>query len=170
MKLSIRETAIFGVIASLMYASKVIMEFLPNIHLIGTFVIALTVTYRKKALYPIYTFVGICGLFSGFATWWIPYLYIWLILWAVVMVLPRNINPKIKPVIYMSICAMHGFLYGILYAPVHIIIYRLSFRGAIAWVVAGLPWDFVHGVGNFFCGTLICPVIRALRLGENQVK
>ena len=37
----------------------------------------------------------------------------------------------------------------------------------IAWIVAGLPWDFVHGVSNFFCGLLICPLIALLRKAES---
>ena len=55
MKLSTRELAIFGMLGSLMYASKIIMEAAPNIHLLGVFTIAFTVVYRKKALYPLYT-------------------------------------------------------------------------------------------------------------------
>ena len=52
MKLSVREIAVFGMLGALMYASKVLMEALPNVHLLGVFVVALTVVYRKKALYP----------------------------------------------------------------------------------------------------------------------
>ena len=166
MKLTVREITIFGTIAALMYASKLVMEVFPNVHLIGVFVVALTVVYRKKALYPIYTFVVICGLFYGFSAWWIPYLYIWTVLWGAVMLLPRNIKPCIKPLVYMSVCALHGLLYGTLYAPVHILLYGLNVKAAIAWIVAGLPWDVVHCVGTFFCGALICPVIKALKLGE----
>ena len=72
MKLKIREIAVFGMLGALMYASKMLMEVLPNIHLLGVFTIAFTVVYRKKALYPIYIYVLLNGLFSGFATWWIP--------------------------------------------------------------------------------------------------
>ena len=36
------------------------------------------------------------------------------------------------------------------------------------WIIAGLPWDFVHGVSNFFCGVLIVPVIKILTLLENK--
>ena len=57
MKLTVKETAIFAMLGAVMYASKVIMDLAPNIHLIGVFIIAITVVYRKKALYPIYIFV-----------------------------------------------------------------------------------------------------------------
>lgn len=149
-----------------MYASKMIMEIAPNVHLLGVFVIAFTVVYRQKALYPIYVFVLLTGVYAGFATWWIPYLYLWTILWAAAMLLPKKMPKKIRPLVYMLLCASNGFLYGTLYAPAQAILFGLNFEGMIAWIIAGLPWDFVHGVSNFFCGMLIVPIIQVLRLAE----
>ena len=163
MRVTIKETAIFGMLGAMMFVSKIIMEFAPNIHLLGVFTVAITVVYRKKALYPIYTYVLLNGIFSGFATWWIPYLYLWTILWGVIMLLPVKLPGKARPIIYMVINACHGFLYGTLYAPVQAIVFGLSLEGMIAWIVAGFPFDFVHGVSNFFCGILIVPIITILQ-------
>lgn len=151
-----------------MYASKILMDFLPNIHLIGVFVVAITVVYRKKALYPIYIYVLMIGISAGFATWWIPYLYIWTVLWGITMLLPKNISPKIKPFVYMLVCSIHGFLYGILYAPSQALLYGLSFKGMIAWIIAGFPFDFIHGISNLVSGILIVPIISAIRLSEKH--
>lgn len=170
MKLTVKEIAVFGMLGAMMYASKIIMEILPNIHLLGVFTIAFTVVYRKKALYPIYIYVFLNGLFAGFATWWVPHLYLWTVLWGAVMLLPKNIPVKAKPFVYMCLCALHGFLYGTLYAPAQALFFGLNFQATIAWVVAGLPWDFVHGVGNFFCGALICPIILILNRAEKYTK
>ena len=168
MKLTIREMTIFSMLGAIMYASKMIMEVAPNIHLLGAFIVAFTVVYRKKALYPIYIFIFLIGLFNGFNAWWLPYLYIWTVLWAAVMLLPRKIPKMWQPIIYMSVSAMHGFLYGILYAPVQAAMFGLNFEGTIAWIVTGLPWDMIHGVSNFFCGILIVPIISVLRLAEKS--
>lgn len=169
MKLTTREIAVFAMLGAVMYASKMIMEVVPNVHLLGVFTVAYTVVYRRKALYPIYVYVILNGIFCGFATWWIPYLYIWAILWGAVMLLPQNMPKKVAPLVYMSVCAVHGFLFGTLYAPAQAILFGLSFRGMIAWIIAGLPWDFIHGVSNFFCGMLIVPIVSALRLAEKNV-
>ena len=168
MKLTARETAIFGLLGALMYAAKLLMELAPNIHLLGVFTIAITVVYRKKALYPIYTYVLLNGIFSGFATWWIPYLYLWTVLWGVVMLLPKKMPKKIQPFVYMTVNACHGFLLGVLYAPAQAVLFGLNFQGMIAWIIAGLPFDMIHGVSNFFCGTLIVPIIFLLRRLENN--
>ena len=166
MKLKTKEIAVFSMLGALMYISKLIMEVAPNVHLLGTFVIAFTLVYGKKALYPIYVYVLLNGIFAGFATWWIPYLYIWTVLWGVVMLLPKKMPKKIRPLVYMCVCAAHGFLFGILYAPAQAILFGLNFEGMVAWIIAGLPWDFVHGVSNFFCGILIMPIVRILRIAE----
>jgi len=163
-KLSTREIILFGIYGAIMYLSKMLMELVPNVHLTGVFVIVFTVVYGVKALYPIYVFVFLTGLFSGFATWWIPYLYIWTVLWAAVMLLPRRAS--LPSYAYMLICALHGLLYGVLYAPVQMIVYGMSFEGIIAWIVAGLPWDAVHSAGNFLCGVLIRPLASAIRRFE----
>ena len=163
MKLSVKEIVLFGMLGALMYASKVIMEVAPNVHLLGVFTVAFTVVYRKKALYPIYIFVLITGILNGFNAWWIPYLYLWFVLWLMTMLLPKRLPLKAKPIIYMVVNAIHGFLYGTLYAPAQAFLFGLSFDGMIAWIIAGLPWDFVHGVSNFFCGLLIVPIISALK-------
>ena len=151
-----------------MYASKVLMEVAPNVHLLGVFTIAITVVYRKKALYPIYTYILLMGLFGGFATWWIPHLYLWTILWGVTMLLPQNMPRRVKPIVYMIVNAGHGFLYGTLYAPAQAILFGLNFEKTLAWIAAGLPWDFVHGVSNFICGMLIVPIINVLQRLERS--
>ena len=151
-----------------MYASKMLMELLPNIHLIGVFIVAMTVVYRAKALYPIYIFVFITGLFGGFATWWLPYLYIWTVLWAITMLLPKKLPKKAEPIIYMLVCAFHGIIYGILYAPAQALIMGLDFNATVTWIITGLPFDAIHAVSNFVCGLLIMPIINILRLAEKR--
>lgn len=170
MKLTTRELTVFSMLGAVMYASKVILEFAPNIHLLGVFTIAFTVVYRKKALYPIYIYVLLNGMLSGFSAWWVPYLYIWTVLWGVVMLLPKRMPRLVQPAVYMVVCAVHGFLFGTLYAPVQAIMFGLSLEGMLAWIAAGLPWDFLHGVSNFFCGALIMPIISVLRAAQRYAQ
>ena len=168
MKLTTREITVFAMLGAVMYASKLLMELVPNVHLLGTFIIAFTVVYRKKALYPIYIYVFLNGMFCGFASWWIPYLYVWTALWGVVMLLPEKMPKMVRPVVYMAVCAAHGFLFGTLCAPAQAIVFGLSFEGMIGWIVAGLPFDCIHGVSNFFCGILVVPIVSVLRLAERR--
>ena len=156
-----REIAIFAMLGAIMFCSKIITEALPNIHLLGMFTMAYTLAFRKKALVPIYVYVMLQGLFAGFATWWLPYLYIWTILWAVTMLLPQKMPKTAKYIVYPVVCCLHGLAFGILYAPAQALLFGLNFEQTIAWVVAGFPWDITHGISNLIAGTLI-PTLSTL--------
>ncbi|MBR3844616.1 MAG: hypothetical protein IKM39_03820 [Clostridia bacterium] len=166
MKLNLKELVVFGMLGGVMYASKWLMEVFPNIHLLAMLTIAMTLVFRKKALYPIYVYVVMCGVFSGFAPWWVPHLYLWAILWGAAMLIPQTMKQGIKTVVCIGLCAAHGFLYGVMYAPAQALLYGLNFEGMIAWIVTGIPFDLLHGVGNFLAGFLIVPVVRALNLAK----
>lgn len=169
MKVRIKELAVFAVLGTFMYLSKLLMEALPNIHMLGALTVAYTVVYRKKALLPIYVFVALTGFFAGFATWWIPYLYIWTVLWGAAMLLPKEMSPAVGAVVYPLVSALHGLLYGTLYAPAQALLFGLDFRGMIAWIIAGFPFDVTHCLGNLVCGLLILPIISALRSAERRM-
>ena len=145
-------------LAAIMLCSKLVMEALPNIHMLGTLTVTYTVVYRKKALIPIYLYVFLNGLISGFSAWWVPYLYIWTLLWGAVMLLPKNMSKKAKLFVYPIVCAMHGFLFGTLYAPAQAIIFGFNLKQMLAWIVAGFSFDVIHGIGNFCIGLLILPL------------
>ena len=161
--LSIRETAVFAMLGAIMFCSKIIMELLPNIHLLGMFTMTYTVVFRSKALIPIYIYVLLNGLYSGFSMWWIPFLYIWAILWAITMLLPDRMPKKVKCIVYPMVCCLHGLAYGALYAPAQALMYGFDFNQTLAWIISGLPFDLIHGVGNLFAGALIVPLSELIR-------
>ncbi len=155
--------ALFAMLGTLMFCSKIIMEVLPNIHLLGMLTMVYTLVFRKKALIPIYIYVMINGLYAGFSVWWIPYLYIWTVLWAITMLIPQNIPQKAAVIVYPIVCALHGFAFGTLYAPAQALMFGFNFEQTIAWIIAGLPWDAVHGIGNLAVGILVVPFSELLR-------
>lgn len=167
--LSPAELTIFAMLGALMYCSKMIMEWAPNVHLLGMFIMVFTLVYRKKALIPIYIFVFLVGLFNGFSVWWFPYLYIWAVLWGLTMLLPKKMPTAVKAVVYPLVCALHGFSYGTLYAPAQALIFGLNFEQTIAWIISGLPWDMVHGISNFATGLMIVPLVNLLNKLNKQL-
>ena len=150
---------IFGVI---MFISKMIMEFLPNIHAVAMFIAVFTLAYRHKALISIYVYVFLIGFIYGFNAWWYPYIYIWTVLWVLIMLIPKKLPMRFKVILSWVFCALHGLAYGTLYAPVQAAVFGLSFEAMISWIIAGLPWDIIHMVGNIAMGTLIYPLYRVL--------
>ena len=79
------------------------------------------------------------------------------------MLLPKNMPNKLKPVVYILLNGCHGFLFGTLYAPAQALMFNLDGQQLSAWIVAGLPFDAIHGVGNLAAGLLIVPISDFLK-------
>ena len=171
--LTVREITIFAMLGTVMFCSKIIMEALPNLHLLGMLIMVYTLVFRKKALIPIYCYVFLNGLYAGFSLWWVPYLYIWTILWGVTMLLPKNLPEKLPRelciIIYSAVCALHGLAFGLLYAPAQALFFGLNFQEMLVWIAAGFSFDVIHALGNLFAGLLILPLSALLkRLSEKN--
>ena len=167
--LTVREITVFAMLGTLMYCSKLLMEWAPNIHLIAMLITAITVVYRAKALIPIYMFVLLSLLFGGITPWTLPYLYVWALLWGVVMLLPRRMKPVLAAATYIGVCTLHGLLFGALSAPLYALMTSLTFQGALAWIAAGLYFDILHAAGNFAAGFLVLPLIKLLLKLEKRL-
>lgn len=170
LRLTIFEMTLFAMFSSMMFISKIVMEFLPNFHLLGVFTILLTVVYRKKALIPIYIYVFLNGVYSGFNMWWVPYLYVWTVLWGATMLLPQSMGKKAKVIVYPLLGAVHGLLFGVLYAPAQALMFNFTFEQTVAWVAAGFPFDVIHAVGNLVLGFLIYPLSEVLKKLNKKVE
>ena len=157
-------------LGSLMFCSKIIMEVLPNIHLLGMFIMVYTLVYRKKALIPLYIFIFMTGLYGGFGLWWLPYLYIWAILWGVTMLLPKKMPRAAACAVYPAVCMLHGLSFGILYAPAQALMFNMSFSQMLVWISTGFAFDLLHAVGNLAVGFLVLPLSELLKLLEKRTK
>lgn len=160
--LSVREMTVFAMLGALLFCSKLLMEWAPNIHFIALFIISFTLVYRKKALVPIYVFVLLTGVYGGFNVWWVPYLYIWLPLWGATMLLPRRMPRAVAIPVFVLLGALHGALYGILYAPAQALFFKMDFQMTVAWVISGTLFDLLHAAGNAAACLLALPLVRVL--------
>ena len=168
-KSKVLDLVIFTMLGCILFMSKIIAELLPNIHPVTMFICVYTLVYRARAIIPVYVFVAVSGLFYGFAPWWIPYLYIWTLAWALFMLIPRNASLKLKGILSAVFCALHGLLYGVLYAPAQAVLFGLNFKGMIAWIVAGIPFDILHMCGNIVISVLVIPLYKVIsRLEEKR--
>lgn len=166
MKLTVRELVTFAMLGSLMWVSKLVMEWLPNMHLLAVITVAVTVCYRQKALYILATYILLLGAVNGFPPWWVIHTYVWTILWGATMLLPRRMKPAVAAVVYAVLGGAHGFLYGTMCAPVQVLLFGTSVAQIPAWIVAGLPFDITHGVSNVIASVLTLPLIALIRRCE----
>lgn len=171
MKLKLKDVVLLSLLAALMCVGDFAMEWLPNVHFVGVLIVITTVVYRKYALLPIYVYVLIQGFVGGFSPWWIAYIYIWALLWGGVMLISQKLPERIKYILYVIVCALHGFLFGVLYAPAQALLFGLDFKGTLAWIAAGFYFDMLHGIGNLVLGAiLIYPMVKILKYTDKYVK
>lgn len=160
----IREICIFAMLGAMMFASKIALEWAPNIHALGMFTMVFAIVYRAKGLIPIYIYATILCVYYGFAPWCIIHFYVWTVLWALTMLIPRKLPVPVRAVVYPAVCGLHGLLYGTLCAFTQVPIYYNSFalQKMVAYIASGLYWDMIHAIGNIGFGLLVLPLSSLL--------
>ena len=151
--LPLRELVELSLLAALMFGAKVALSFLPNVHIGTVLLIVATLRFGAKALYMAFVYVMLEGLCYGFGLWWVSYLYAWPLV--VVAVLPLR---RAKPWLGLSVVgAMHGYAFGALCAiPVAVL---SGIPAGVAYWIAGIPFDLIHGSANFvLCLVLLRPL------------
>lgn len=154
----VRDMCVFAMLGTVMFLSKLLMEWAPNIHFVGMLTMTYTLVYRRRALVPLTVYILLTGVYAGFNVWWVPYLYIWTILWGITMLLPKHMPRRVAIPVYMAVCGLHGFAYGTLYAPAQALFFGYTFPQMLTWIATGLPFDALHGLGNLAAGALIVPL------------
>lgn len=138
----IREIVLFGLFAAMMIISKEILAFLPNIEIVTLLVIVFTLSYGLRTLIPVYIFVLAEGLLYGFGFWFWSYTYIWTILVFLVYLLRKNENLFV----FTALSGIYGLLFGILGSIPNFVVGGIG--GGIAYIIAGIPFDIAHCLGN----------------------
>jgi len=154
-KISLKELCILALWGALMFASKVAMAALPNIHLIGLFILLGAVFFGWKTLYPIAVYILLEGLFYGFGIWWISYLYAWPLLLVVAMAFRKNESA----LIWAVLSGVFGLCFGALCAIPYFFIGGPEM--AFSYWINGIPYDFFHCAGNFLAVLLLFKPLSA---------
>jgi energy-coupling factor transport system substrate-specific component len=165
----LEELVLFALFGAMMFMSAQV-DLIPNFHPLALFIVAFTLVYRFKALIPIYVYVMLEGLIGGFNLWWMPYLYIWTVLWAMAMLIPRRSNELWVGLAAVFVAALHGICFGLLYAPFQCYaMYGGDWSLTLTWMVNGALFDTVHMVGNLTSSLLVIPLVRLLfKLSEKK--
>ena len=163
MKLAIRDIAVLAICAALMFALKLALIWIPNIHFGALLIIIYTITFRYKAFYIIYLYVLMEILIFGFNPMWsIGYLYIWSILAVLVLIFRKMENP----IGWAVLSGAFGLCFGALMAPPFLLISfepSLFFKMFVPYWISGIPFDVAHSIGNFaLCLFLFKPLCKLM--------
>ncbi len=168
MGLSLSEVALFGVLAGLTFAAKMVMAAFANIEPVSLMVMLFAVTFGRKAVYPIYVYVLLEFATFGIQLWSINYLYIWLVLALGAWLMREAANP----IGWALLSGIFGLLFGALCAPVDFFVGGWGY--AFGKWITGIPFDVAHCIGNFVMALLLFAplrkVLERLYRGMRRVK
>lgn len=152
--LSLREMVLYGMLGALTFALQVAMAPLPNIEPVSLLVILYGITFGWRSLYPVYVFVVMEILFHGLGIWNFNYLYVWTVL-VFFAILMRKMESSLG---WAILAGAYGLCFGALCGIVDIFIGGIPY--AITKWISGIPFDILHGAGNFVIVLLLVKPLR----------
>lgn len=130
-------------LAAILVIVQVAFSFLPNIEFVSLLIILYTLVFEKRTVVIIYLFALLEGILYGFGVWWIMYLYVWTILYLLVRIFRKN-NSLL---LWAVLSGFFGLAFGMLCAVPYAVTGGIG--AGIAWWISGIPFDILHGIGNF---------------------
>ncbi len=158
-KLSAKDVAYLGVSLALLEASKLALDLLPNVEIVTLLFIVYTIFFGRKTILVAIGFTAIECFLKGFNIWSLMYLYIWPLLIIIVFYANKH---KAGYVFYCILSALFGLFFGLFCAIPNLFIGGWSM--AVTWWIAGIPYDIIHCVSNFFlCLLLLKPLCAIMK-------
>lgn len=159
----IRRLVLSALMGALLAAGKQAMSGLPNIEPVSFLIILYTLELPRETPGAITVFLLLQGVLYGFGLWWVVYLYVWYLLALLAWVLRRCSHA----LVWACVSGAYGLCFGGLCAAVYLAAKTPAF--ALSWWLSGLPYDVLHGAGNFVLMlALYRPVRHALQLAKRQ--
>ena len=154
----IRRLVLIALLTALLETAKFALNAIANVELITLLVIVLTRKYGGRLMMAVVLlFTLLETLWWGLSIWTATYFYVWPIL-----VLLAALFRKQDTVLFWSIlAAFYGLFFGVLCSLTTLVIG--GWQAAVAWWIAGIPYDLVHCAANFIlCFLLYRPLTGAL--------
>jgi len=148
-----------AMLSAILFVSQISLSWLPNVELVSLLLILYTLVFGKHVWLILYAFVLLEGLVYGFGLWWFTYLYVWPILPAAVFLIYKNKMPGAVSISLLS--GIFGMLFGLFCSGFYFV--SGGPGAALAWWIPGIPFDIIHGAGNFLLSLILFdPLYRLL--------
>jgi energy-coupling factor transport system substrate-specific component len=158
-KISVKNVAFLGVSLAILEASKLALDFLPNVEMVTLLFIVYTIFFGRNTILVAIGFTAIECFLKGFNIWSLMYLYIWPLLIMIVFYANRH---KAGYVFYCILSGLFGLFFGMFCAIPNLFIG--GWNMAVTWWIAGIPYDAIHCVSNFaMCLFLFKPLCAIMR-------
>ena len=161
----LRELVLMALLGALLFAAKMALAGLPNIEPVTLLVMVYSVVFGRRALWAIGLYIGLEAIVWGINVWVINYIYLWPLLWLIA----RSLRKMEHPLGWAVLAGFYGVFFGAMCAPVYV--FTNGWAYALSWWISGIPFDLVHGVGNFAMAlVLFAPCRKALEHMKKTVR
>lgn len=155
-KLSVKDIALIGIMVATLEGGKSALSSLPNVEIVTLLIIMYTLFFGKKVIYAIFIFILMECIIWPIGTWTFMYIYIWPLL-ALVTYIFRKQDSK---VFFSILSGLFGLFFGAMCTPVHYVATGFSVAAAVTWWIAGIPYDVIHCISNFFIMLVLYKPLR----------
>lgn len=164
MKLTIQQITLIGMMVAVIEVCKAALSFLPNIELTTFWMIMFTLYFGWRIVFVVPVFILIEGSIYGFGLWWVMYLYIWPLLVLITWIFRKRGNIWFWSILSSVFGLSFGFLCAIPYVVIGAADGGLlsGLHAGFTWWVAGIPWDIVHGIGNFVLMLVLYKPVKSI--------
>lgn len=155
---SVLDIATIGIMAALLEVVKFALQAVPNVELVTLLIIVFTLYLGPKSLIAVWGFVGMECAVYGLGLWTIMYVYVWPILVLITCLLRKHRDSQWP---FVVLASMFGLFFGAMCSIPYF--FMGGYATALAWWVAGIPFDILHGITNFIgAAVLFTPLTKAL--------
>ena len=163
-KLLAKDITLMALMVAIIEVCKVTLASIPNIELTSFWLIMFTLYFGKRIFYVIPAFILIESVMYPFGLWVIMYLYAWPLLAITVLLLRKRNNIWDMAMISGIFGLLFGFLCAIPY------LFVSGFAGAFTYWIAGIPFDLIHGIGNFVIMLVLYYPIRTVMAQTRNIE
>lgn len=164
MALTIKDITLIGMMVAVIEVCKVALAWAPNIEMTSFLLIMFTLFFGRKIVFVVPVFILIEGAMYGVGDWWIMYLYTWPIL----VFLTWLFRKQDSVWFWCTVSSLFGFSFGFLCSFTYAAIGAMNggirnglVVGFAKWV-SGIPFDILHGLGNFVIMMILFHPVRMI--------
>lgn len=164
----VKEISLIGILAAINIASRIVLQSLPNIKPV-TSIIIISVMIFGLAFGIKLTIVTtlVSNIYLGMGIWTFFQILAWIVICLftqILMDLFKKINREPNILIMAILAFLMGYVFGVIVSLEKFVIGGPSLF--IVYYLAGLLFDTLHAVGNFFFYLICAPILMKIFMKE----
>lgn len=169
---NVERISILAILTALAYVGRILLQFIPNVQPVTAILIIIALTLgMTDGLIVATASIFLSNLMLGMGPWTFAQIMSFAAIILLTVLLMKWFYPA-KNKWWHVIFSVYAFITGILYGFIisFISVKLLGINNFWAYYVAGVPFDLMHGMGNFAFYFFLEPVIAPLIMKQTQKK